>query len=227
MGSPGNGQELGRFLSCGGRLVPSWRTPVQNPPFFADVPCIEMIDPLAECLGAAVGGHITYSYADAVRLAGHSCPTVAGAYLMTKLSLDRLYGSETPLRGGIRVELRDAVDAGVTGVIANVIGLITGAAGPGGFKGIGGRFKRAGLLAFGVKQARSVRFTRLDTGQSLGAEFDASMVAPHESQQSLLKAILSGQATAADTARFGELWQQRVAKLLTSPELWPQMVRFG
>lgn len=33
-----------------------------------------MYDPLAEFLGAAEGGLIEYGYADAVKLAGHSCP---------------------------------------------------------------------------------------------------------------------------------------------------------
>jgi len=32
-------------------------------------------DPLAELLGAAEGGIVEYRYADAVKLAGHSCPT--------------------------------------------------------------------------------------------------------------------------------------------------------
>ena len=200
---------------------------MQTPSFFADVPRIEMIDPLAEFLGAVDGGRITYAYVDAVKLAGHSCPTVAGAYLMTKLSLDHLYGQESPVRGNIRIEMREAADEGVTGVIGNVIGLITGAAGSGGFKGIGGRFKRAGLLTYGVDQAQTVRFTRLDTGRSIGADFDASLVPPHESQGLMLQAFLSGETGPEDMARFGEIWQQRVGAIMTSPELWPQMVRLG
>ena len=200
---------------------------MQTPSFFADVPRIEMIDPLAEFLGAVDGGRITYAYVDAVKLAGHSCPTVAGAYLMTKLSLDHLYGQETPVRGNIRVDMRDAVDDGVTGVIGNVIGLITGAAGSGGFKGIGDRFKRAGLLEYGVEQTRSVRFTRLDTGRSIGADFDASLVPPHESQGTLLQAFLSGETGSEDMDKFGEVWQQRVGTIMTSPELWPRMVQLG
>jgi len=200
---------------------------MQTPSFFADAPCIDMIDPLADFLGAAGGGRITYTYADAVKLAGHSCPTVAGAYLMTRQSLQHLYGQEIPLRGGIRVEMRDAVDDGVTGVIGNVTGLITGAAGPGGFKGIGGRFRRAGHLEYGVGQARTVRFTRLETDQSIGADFDASLVPPHELQGSLLQTFLSGEAKAEDVAQFGEVWQQRVGTIMTSPDLWPRMVQLG
>ena len=47
-------------------------------------PAIAVYDALAAFLGACDDGLITYRYIDAVRLAGHSCPTVAGAYLMTR-----------------------------------------------------------------------------------------------------------------------------------------------
>jgi len=200
---------------------------MQTPSFFADAPSIDMIDPLADLLGAVVDGRITYTYADTVKLAGHSCPTVAGAYLMTKMSLDHLYEGETPVRGTIKVEMRDAETNEVTGVIGNVIGLITGAAGAGGFKGIGGRFKRCGLLEYGADQTRSVRFTRLDTGRSIEADFDATVVPPDPAQGPMMQALMSGVATADDMKKFGDVWQQRVGTMMTSPELWPRMVRLG
>jgi hypothetical protein len=43
-------------------------------------PCLTVHDPLAELLGAG-DGTWTYTFDDAVRLAGHACPTVAGAYV--------------------------------------------------------------------------------------------------------------------------------------------------
>ncbi len=46
------------------------------PAFFEEVPEIAVRDPLAALLGAAEHGRIEYSYADAVKLAGHSCPAV-------------------------------------------------------------------------------------------------------------------------------------------------------
>jgi len=61
------------------------------PEFFAAVPRLTLRDPLAELLGAAENGLIEYGYTDAVKLAGHSCPTVAGAYLMTFRALAKLY----------------------------------------------------------------------------------------------------------------------------------------
>src|SRR5512147_174860 len=113
-------------------------TTMQSPAFFEEVPPIVVVDPLADVLGAAEGGVIEYRYVDAVKLAGHSCPTVAGAWLMTRAALARLYPGELPRRGEIRVELGQAIDDGVAGVIASVAGLVTGAAGEGGFKGLAG-----------------------------------------------------------------------------------------
>ena len=105
---------------------------MQAPAFFDEVPSIVMFDALAQTLGAAQDGLIEYCYLDAVKLAGHSCPTVAGAWLMTRTALARLYPGETPHRGEVRVAMREAQDVGVVGVIASVAGLITGAAGNGG-----------------------------------------------------------------------------------------------
>ena len=126
------------------------------PEFFARVPAVTLRDPLAELLGAAEGGLIEYRFADAVKLTGHSCPTVAGAWLMTVRALRALYGDEIPERGNVAVALRESLDSGVAGVIGSVAGLLTGAAGAGGFKGLGGRHSRRNLLQFGVAGNGSV-----------------------------------------------------------------------
>ena len=88
------------------------------PDFFAEAPAITLRDPLAVFLGASKSGIMTYSYADAVKLAGHSCPTVAGAYLVVRSGLIHLYADELPERGGMEVYLRGARNQGTTGVIA-------------------------------------------------------------------------------------------------------------
>ncbi len=170
---------------------------------------------------------MTYTYTDVVKLAGHSCPTVAGAFLMAHEALAHLYGEEIPERGNIKVEMRDALDEGVTGVIGNVLSMITGAAGPGGFRGVGPKFKRSGLLDYGVAQRAEVRFTRMDTGQSIGADYDASAVAPNPKQSELMQAIMSGAAGPEQKAEFGTMWQERVGIIMTSPELWPVLVTLG
>ena len=92
------------------------------PAFYDDVPRITLRDPLAEFLGAAEGGVIEYAYLDAVKLAGHSCPTVAGIYLMTLKALTFLYGEATPERGAIRVSFRGDIAARPTRAIAHARG---------------------------------------------------------------------------------------------------------
>ena len=80
---------------------------MNHPAFFDQVRRIRVCDPLAELLGSCEGGFIEYGYVDAVRLAGHSCPTVAGAYLVTLRALARLFPTGPAERGGVRVHLRD------------------------------------------------------------------------------------------------------------------------
>ena len=184
------------------------------PEFFARVPAVTLRDPLAELLGAAEGGLIEYRFADAVKLTGHSCPTVAGAWLMTVRALRALYGDEIPERGNIAVALRESLDGGVAGVIGSVAGLLTGAAGAGGFKGLGGRHSRRNLLQFGVAGIGSVAFMRLDTDAAVDCTLRLEMVPADPRLGSLLGAILNGTANATDTRQFGNLWQERVARIL-------------
>jgi len=69
---------------------------MQMPAFFDSAPRIVVEDALARTLGAVQDGIIEYTYLDAVKLAGHSCPTVASAWLMTRAALARLCPGETP-----------------------------------------------------------------------------------------------------------------------------------
>jgi hypothetical protein len=173
---------------------------------------ITLRDPLAELLGAAPGGLLSYSYADAVKLAGHSCPTVAGAYRATCEALARLYPGETPVRGSVRVEVRGAAGDGVVGVIAMVAGYITGAAGEGGFKGIAGHYARRGLLVFEAPISAQLRFTRLDTGASVQA--DLPEAPPDEDIKRLLRNALVPGSSPAHREAFARAWQGRVAHVL-------------
>lgn len=184
------------------------------PDFFDKAPRITMRDPLAEFLGAAGNGVMEYSYVDAVKLAGHSCPTVASAYLMARSALVALHPDALPERGAIRVELPDQRQDGVTGVIANVLSLLTGATGDSGFKGIGGQFDRRRLLAFGAPVAGQIRFTRLDTQESATASARLDRVSGDSRLRELMPRCLSGTATADEARLFQTLWQERVRKLL-------------
>lgn len=184
------------------------------PAFFDAVPGITLRDPLAELLGAAEGGLIEYRYPDAVRLAGHSCPTVAGAWLLTTRALRALYGDDIPERGSIRVDFGESQKSGVAGVIASIIGLLTGAAGIGGFKGLAGRHARKDLLQFEVAGVDGIRFSRLDGRGSVVVGLDLSPVAGDPRMGELLPLILQGAANAAQAAQFATLWQDRVRRIL-------------
>ena len=183
------------------------------PEFYARARAIVVRDPLAEFLGAADGGVIEYSYLDAVKLSGHSCPTVAAAWLAVLEALQQLYPGEMPERGGVRVELRGALDEGTTGVVANVAGLVTGAAGEGGFKGIAGRFARRGLLVFGAPIGADLRFTRLDTGHRVEVDLRRAAPMTGELSAALRRALVPG-ASGEDRAAFAGGWQERVQELL-------------
>lgn len=194
------------------------------PAFFGDVPSLWLRDPLAEVLGAAAGGLVEYRYEDAVRLAGHSCPTVAGAWLMVARALGALHGDELPTRGGLRVDLRDPADHANAGVVASVFTLVTGAAGEGGFAGLGTHHGRRGLLRHGVELPARLRVERVDTGAAVWVDYRPQRVPPDPQLPPLLAAIKAGQAGAAQRARFGELFQDRVRRILLDHADDPELV---
>lgn len=187
---------------------------MRYPDFFDAVPRIRLHDPLADFLGAFEGGVIEYAYLDAVRLAGHSCPTVASAYWLTSQALRALYGEALPERGGVQVAFREPRTAGVTGVIANVVSLLTGATTDTGFKGLAGRFDRRGLLDFEARQPLDLRFTRVDTGAAVDAVAHLREVPADPRMAPLMQACLAGAARPDEARLFGELWQERVRRVL-------------
>jgi hypothetical protein len=187
---------------------------MQYPAFFDQVRTIVLYDPLAEFLGAATDGRIEYRYRDAVKLAGHSCPTVAGAYLMTLKALDALYPGTTPERGAVSVHVRGEMEFGVTGVIANVVGLLTGATQQNGFKGIAGRFDRRNLLFFDRDLDMDLRFERVDTGASVAVIYRAELVPASARLKALIGKLGTTGLGAAEQGEFGDEWQKRVRRIL-------------
>ena len=197
------------------------------PDFFAEVPTIALRDPLAVFLGASRTGVMSYAYVDAVKLAGHSCPTVAGAFLMVRRGLRHLYGDDMPERGGIDVHLRDSRDQGTTGVVASVATLLTGAAPETGFGGIGarGRFKRRDLLHFDASIDGLLALRRCDNGRGVVLDLDMSAVPAAPEMRALFPAVLAGEAGEEVQARFGALWQARVEQMLTRHKDDPSLIR--
>lgn len=184
------------------------------PDFFEQVPSLTLRDPLANLLGAATDGVIEYRYADAVKLAGHSCPTVAGAWLMASRALAALYPDGLPERGNLRVDLRAPQDAGTSGVVGAVLGLITGTAGEGGFKGLGGQHVRRDLLRFGVGIEADARFTRVDTGAAVLVDYHPEATPPSPEMPPLMARAIGGVASEQERAEFARLWQDRVRRIL-------------
>ncbi len=187
---------------------------MKTPLFFNEVRTITLTDPLAGFLGAAEDSLIEYTYHDAVKLAGHSCPTVAGAYLAAMKALERLYPDATPERGAIKVSFREPITSGVTGVMANIATLITGATQDSGFKGIAGRFDRRNLLFFNVPIAGEMHFERTDNKASTAVAYHPEVVPPEAAMKELMQLILAGVAGAAEQMEFGRLWQERVKRIL-------------
>ena len=184
------------------------------PAFFDSVRRVALHDPLAALLGASPDGLLEYSFHDAVKLAGHSCPTVAGAYLMTLKALSALYGQDTPVRGNIRVAFRDDQNSGVTGVIANVVSQITGATENNGFKGLAGKFKRTGLLSFNADIAGIMRVERVDQDLAVEVDYHPENVPGDRRTSVLLQGLLAQHGSAEDQATFATLWQDRVQRIL-------------
>lgn len=188
---------------------------VNFPDFYEQAPVVRTRDPFAAVLGAAQDGRLDYHYLDAVRLAGHSCPTVAGAFLIGRAALATLYPNEPAERGNIAVHMPAPEDDGVTGVMAQVLTLLTGAAAGNGFQGMRGRFRRKGLLSFAQqREGEAIIFTRLDTRASVAVTLNVSLIPADPAQGERLMAILQDCADAAQQTAFADAWQERVRRLL-------------
>lgn len=187
---------------------------------------VRMRDPLAEFLSSAKGGVMTYRYIDAVRLAGHSCPAVAGAWLMMVQGLAWLYDEDVPERGAIEVHMRDGRDEGTTGVMASIATLVTGADEETGFMGIGAnhRFSRKGLLTFDAVIDGRIGLRRRDTGQGVIIDINTASVPHDREMEALMPLAISSKADAAQLEWFGALWQDRVRRMLIEHADDPKLV---
>ncbi len=195
------------------------------PKFYDKVQDITLYDPLSELLGSFEKGIIKFKYINIVKAAGHSCPTVAGAYLMTLAALDALYPDSMPVRGQIDVSFKESLEDGVAGVIANVVTQITGATDKSGFKGLNGKFARHSLMHFNSDTQASARFMRIDTKETVEVFYDPSEVAPHPQQMPLMQKIMQGVATDEDKKQFGVFWQMRVEKILCNTKEYEDLIK--
>ncbi len=187
---------------------------MKYPDFFETIKPIKLKDELSEVLGAFEGGVIHFTYLDVVKSAGHSCPTIAGAYLMVREGLKALYGEALPQRGDIKVLFKEDILNGTTGVVANVFSLITGATSNWGFKGLNGAYDRRFLMFFNADIPLHVRLQRNDTGTAIDIAYNPSSILPDPQMQPLMQKVLAGVTSVEEKELFGLLWQTRVRKIL-------------
>src|SRR3989338_664496 len=185
--------------------------------FYADVEPIKLKDPLAVFLGAIdEKEEFVFTYTDAVRLAGHSCPAISGAYKITQKALMTLYGNEIPMRGEISVKVLGSIAHGANGPISQVISLITGAAPETGFAGLGESFVRKNKLIFDEKneEANAFVFTRDDNGKSVKITYHPENVPADQDMHELFTKSIVGTANEKQKEKFKEMWQKRVRCVL-------------
>ena len=129
-------------------------------------------------------------------------------------------------RGNIAVHMPAPEDEGVTGVMAQVLTLLTGAAAVNGFHGMRGRFRRKGLLSFAdQREGDAIIFTRLDNNVRVAVTLDVSLIPADPDQGERLMAILQNYADASQQAAFAAAWQDRVRRLLLEFADDPRVIR--
>ena len=186
---------------------------INYPTFFKTRPSIKLQDPLQKFLGTFQDGIIEFSYLEIAKNAGHSCPDVTGAYLMTLRALKALYKDELPVRGEIEVSFNKDFTDDITSVMADVASHITGATLQLGFRGVEEKYNRINLLKFNEEFEGNIRFKRVDNEKEVIAVYDLSDIPIDPKQNMLMSRVLSGEATSGEEIEFEVLWQQRVEKI--------------
>jgi hypothetical protein len=191
-----------------------------------DVDPIRIRDPVAEVLGVLDAGQpFEIEYADLVQVAGHSCPTAAGAYRLAQVGLDALYPDELPVRGDIEVLVPGPREDSTYGLLARLLSTVTGAAQADGFPGlgdgIGDRRNRLHYDAFEAPgPAPTVRFRRRDTGETVAVTYRLSDVPGEDPALEHLGAVIDGTATDGERAAFETAWHDRVRTVLREDSLF-------
>jgi hypothetical protein len=163
---------------------------------------IAVREPFAEFLqGGPEEKAFDLSLLDVVQFAGHACPSMVGAFLISQRAIKELFpDTDVCVRGEVRIDIPTSAEQGATGPIANVFGLIFGAWGNTGFGGLKGQFARRGLLRFdapGILPG-TYRFHNDRTGAGVDISYDPS-AAPFEPDPSM---------------SFQEQWRHKIKAIL-------------
>lgn len=167
---------------------------------------IQVHEPFAEYLMADPDEYqFSISLLDVVRFAGHACPSMVGAFLISQKAVKELYPeTNTLIRGQVTVEVPTSVTQGATGPISNVFSMIFGAWEKSGFGGLQGQFVRRGLLKYDSPEIPPgvFRFRNLKTGTMVDISWDAS------------KAKLPA---GVEDLPFQKVWRHRITSILNDP----------
>jgi hypothetical protein len=191
-----------------------------------DVDPIEIRDPVAEALGVLEPGDpFVITYRDAVKEAGHSCPTASGAYRIVQLGLDALYPDDYPVRSEIEVQAAGPQDDAAYGVMSRIISYVTGATEDDGFSGLAGGYGgRRDLLVFDAFDPDTAeptfRFRRTDTDETVEVTYHVSDVPDGGPAIGNLQGILDESATEQQREAFADAWHRRVQVVLSDDSLF-------
>ncbi len=169
---------------------------------------------------------MVFKYTDAVKMAGHSCAAVSGAYKVTLEALKHLYGDDTPVRGDVKVTIKGKPTDLAYGPMSQVISLITGAATETGFHGLGGRYGRYNLLQFDEDnfEVNTFIFERIDTGKKVKVVYNPQALPENPRMGEVAGATISGSASEAEREEFFSLWQGKVKKILLESDAYPGLL---
>lgn len=168
---------------------------------------IKIHEPFAEFLMANPEEHtFEVSLLDAVRFAGHACPAMVGAFMISKHVVEKLF-PETQVceRGDVQVFMGRGATEGATGPISNIFSFVFGAFEKNGFGGLGGEnFVRRNLLQYENLQVPpgAFRFKRVSTGQSLDVFYS-----PGQAQVDI-----------DPSWPFQKQWRARIQEIYTHPD---------
>ena len=205
--------------------------PIWTQDYIAQVPPIMMKDPYLEMFGQTDGA-IPYTYEEVVKLSGHSCGAITGAWTITRKALEALYpDGEIPVRGQILVEAPGAEDEWYIGVFGEVITYITGASPKTGFIGaefgqVNDVFVRQNKMVYTEEPVGTAPpmlewiFERADTGQRVSVNFNLMMVQPPVSEERVAmgKKMALGEATPEEAADYVEYWNARAIFVLENAD---------
>lgn len=191
--------------------------------YIAEVPPILMREPFLELLGQT-DRPVPYTYKEAVKIAGHSCGAVGGAWIITRKALESLYPGAVPIRGQIKVTMPGSEDEWFVAVFGEVITYITGAAPKTGFPGaeLGKAYNRRDLMTYkekttGTPPAKMVwTFERTDTGAKVAVRYDLGRIEPVQTHErtEMGARVARGQATPEETEEWRQYWNARTKFVL-------------